>query len=266
LTASMLHTTRRRRRAVAGRWSAWARALAGGHARTLRPRRDRAMTLITPRLRGTARANTHISLAVHPHIHLAARRAEDSRATSSPPRPGPSVKLSGVRSVSPGIGAPSRAAALRPPGRGSAVPAPAAPAATAARGGKPRRVEVVATASVLTVRKIARAHQRVEERLSPPFKPVVRGPDGEPFVPPTASASRRQPSVPETHLRPHGRPMSLATPPRVPSDQPSPARATERTHPIPARPAEFDLQALTDQVVRQIDRRIVAHRERLGRM
>ena len=277
----MHQTAPRRRRAAGGRWSAWARALAGRHARILGLRRDAAMTLIAARPRAGARANTHISLAVHPQIHLAARLATAPKAAApvkddrdlrtanviwyGTVRPGTSIRLSASRTASPAIDTRPRGAAPRLPARAPAAPALTAPSATAAES-KPRRMEVVAAASVRTVRQIARSHRRVEDRLSWQRRSVARGPDGEPLVLPAALARRVQPSLPPTRLHPQRPPMILAAPPRPAADQPSPAPATERTRPVPARPAEVDLQSLTDQVVRQIDRRIVAHRERMGRI
>jgi hypothetical protein len=47
----------------------------------------------------------------------------------------------------------------------------------------------------------------------------------------------------------------------APVHEPEPRRAA----PTPAAPAA-DVERLTDEVVRRIDRRIAAHRERLGRI
>jgi hypothetical protein len=88
-------------------------------------------------------------------------------------------------------------------------------------------------------------------------------------VPATAAASRS--GIP-AGARPPA--MVLAAPgPRDRAPDAALAALAAREHPqaaraaaVPAVEAPLDIGALADQVVRQLDRRIVAHRERMGRI
>ncbi|MEV0390283.1 hypothetical protein [Nonomuraea sp. NPDC050643] len=76
-----------------------------------------------------------------------------------------------------------------------------------------------------------------------------RGPGGEPVTGPPVPAG----------------PVVTRVPPRPPVPGPEPRTAAD-PGPPPLPPPALDLDRITDDVVRRIDRRIVAHRERLGRI
>jgi hypothetical protein len=119
------------------------------------------------------------------------------------------------------------------------------------------------------VDRVAEKHRRVEG----PARPLRA----------LAVAERAAEPLPEA--RPRGVPvLASAVAPAPASPAPSPGAAMVLRRPAagssgevaagrelaspsrPGAPAEFDLEFLTDRVVAQIDRRIVAHRERLGQI
>ena len=125
-----------------------------------------------------------------------------------------------------------------------------------------RRIERAVTEEV--VRRLVTRGERIEPP-APAKGPVIARPEAKrptgPTVEPVRSRSARaMPPVPRITRRPAAigaertGPTAESHRPAVPSEQPGPELA----------PA--DLNRLTDQVVRTIDQRMIAHRERMGRI
>jgi hypothetical protein len=104
-----------------------------------------------------------------------------------------------------------------------------------------------------TVQRIVNSGRRVEERIAPPDRAsrYPHRPDlgWTPGPPPMAAAQPPQPPA-----REHGRGAAEGPAPEAPD-----SRRTLDAPPI-------DVERLADQVVRRINDRIIAHRERLGRI
>jgi len=123
-----------------------------------------------------------------------------------------------------------------------------------------------ATAIRDTVAHVAAAHRRVETLAPGALTAVPVTADRDASSASARHLARPVPAVAAAHrpamvLRP---PTVVAPPPDTLTTEPEQAVAAPRGS--AAATAELDLEALTDRVVRQIDRRIVAHRERLGQI
>jgi len=249
----------RRHRARGDRWSTWARALAGAHAPLTAAWPGTAMLLF---MRARARDAREPGSLVNHRLELGLRLVVGDRE-----RPGirparPDAAPRGERVVVQREGARTRLVThvTHPPARpatlvvarpwdATAPPAPA-PVAESPRPGK------AAEAGILTVRRLVEERRRVEHsaRSLPPSGQASTGVDPVTGWPVPLEA----PDAPAV-LRAHGEPRREA-----------PAAAGEPRRPRSPEPAvatpPIDIDGLADQVVRQIDRRIVAHRERVGRI
>jgi hypothetical protein len=278
------------------RWTLWARAL----RRRLRPqtRRGGAAAMILrlgpslppgPAVRGVERViergplcfSPRLQLSVHlPHLRpqitlagrigaappsrigrtavIAARAVSGAQtpAASRPPASRPPESARGRQAGSPG-GAPPDAAIYRGPDAVLGTPTPmeracrrtrrsaGAPPASAPLAGDP---PPVLRSGVRMweehrdlARQVARRTRRVEQRsLALPGRYLQRPPAPQPSTLREAPAAAAAPAPPWPAGGPWGRP--------------------------PAREPQVDVRALTDQVMRQIDRRLVAWRERTGRV
>jgi hypothetical protein len=207
------------------------------------------------------------------HLHLTLRLASSQAAPTStgcpdarPAPPGQPVRTVPTLQapVTPAVAADSRSVAVAQAGpggahvigkrrrtarlatAGGALGEPAMAAAGQAVTG-----EIVIAAARHTVQRVLERGRRVEEHTAAgdptsgyPHRPTPDG--GWPLsLPPTAVS--RQPQAP---VRQHSRDTAGLTPQA--SDPPAPPR--------------IDVEQLADQVVRRIDDRIIAHRERLGRI
>ena len=124
---------------------------------------------------------------------------------------------------------------------------------------------------------VSGAHRRVEGVVAPALSaaPLASGrrqvaPAGRPPAPPRAPAAAHPlPDAAAPRPRPAMvlRPAAGAATAVAPVAEPPAARAATATATPSGRVlSELDVEAFTDRIVQQIDRRIVAHRERLGRI
>ena len=278
--ARLLHELLRRRRsvptvAVDGRWRAWARALAARHARRATRRAGPAMAFLAP---GATRTRwTRTVLTLQPQVRQAFERAapgsgrapaHGAPGAAAPPavdRGAPIPRLLVAAPRAPILVAPARAAAAVQQ-RGVAASRPPMLVAPARAAAEYPRVGAALAASRLTIARIVERRRRVEEPRGLPLPERVRGTAPAARVaavpPPATPADRADGWVP-------GRPPPVVAARRVRgATEAPPSPATAPAAAAPGRPpaAALDLEALTEQVVRQIDRRIVAHRERMGRI
>ena len=290
----LLRELRRRRRAPGpagrrpgpgtpgARWRGWARSLAARRRRTAAAGSFAGMVL----LRGAASAvgdTVRLPPASHAwHLYLTLHRACGPAAPTSADRLGALLvsrvhvgprAVPAVPAVRPvplaaaAAGGSMAAAQARVVGerwrtvRPTAGGAPAGEP-TAAWRAVPRQVtgDTVTAAVRHTVQRVLERGRRVEERTA--AAPVaLRGGGGRDGgwahgLPPMAVT--RQPPLREPGggaAGAHGRGAAGGGPP----DQSDPWQA-------PGAPPRIDVEQLADQVVRRIDDRIIAHRERLGRI
>ena len=122
--------------------------------------------------------------------------------------------------------------------------------------------DIVTAAVRHKVQRVLERGRRVEERTAGPDP--ASGFSGHPHRP--ARDGGWTPSPP---------PMAVARQPQSPTREHGPGGAAGpapggpdpgRTPDAPAAPPRIDVEQLADQVVRRIDDRIIAHRERLGRI
>lgn len=268
-----------RRPAPGNRWRGWARSLAARRRRTTTAASLSRMLLL---LRGAAPAvgdATRQPAASHAwHLYLTLGRAMGPAAPAVITRgTGPVTRVhSGSRARPTAAGArPAQlpAAAVGQPGTVAVtrtsterlhtiwrapVGSSAAASPAADRTAVPHLVtgDTVTTAARHTVHRVRERGRRVEERPAAALPPPAGGsgwPPGPPSMTVTRQPSRREPGGGPTAG--HGRdPAALSLP-----GQPGPRPAQESPSPI-------DVEQLADQVVRRIDDRIIAHRERLGRI
>ena len=287
-----LRELRRRRRAPGrrpsrpgARWLGWARSLAARRRRTAGPGSFAGMVLV--RRSGSAAGGVTRCPTVSRawRLHLTLRQA-----------PGPAVPASGgrrgvlpARRIQPVVrAAPFVRRALANPAAAadkSTVVAQAKPGGTHVAGERWRTVRLapaggvpageplraagravagdIATAAVRrTVQRVLEHGRRVEERTA--ASDQASGFSGHPHQP--ARDGGWTPSPP---------PMAVARQPQSPAREHGPGGAAgptpggpdpRRTPDAPAAPPRIDMDQLADQVVRRIDDRIIAHRERLGRI
>jgi hypothetical protein len=275
MTHPLLERLRRQRVPVAvSRLTAWVRSLAGRHARLAGGRPATGVLLVPPRPRPRVTGASTV-------VRVLARVGVDVRVTRA---------AAAVRTVERPGGAPAaaplpqaRPTPVAAPGRLLLLPAPPAPRPAVAVAVAPARSAPAAppavAASRTAVLRLVEHRRRIE---GPPWRPLR-----EPAEAPAARAGRpaaaprpealRQPGTTafEAWARPRASMVlapgpaaavvaaAAAVTPPVPArpDEPAPRGAAA----VPAPPAP-DVERLTDEVVRQIDRRIAAHRERLGRI
>jgi hypothetical protein len=106
--------------------------------------------------------------------------------------------------------------------------------------------DIVTAAVRHTVQRVLERGRRMEERMA---------------APDPASGYSHRPDLgwsPRPPAREHGRGAPAGQAPGAPDPR--------RTHDVPPEPPRIDVEQLADQVVRRIDDRIIAHRERLGRI
>jgi hypothetical protein len=246
-----------------GRWGAWARGFAARRARIIDGRRASGELLSWPRPPRAARPCAPVVLQLSPRIHLDLRtaltRVTAGAGTVTPARRAAPLRIVRaprlVRAETHVLAAPPTASAAAPrltvlPGAALTRPqAPApAPAPTPQRPTQQRPAGARAGAHPLP---------SPDPHAAAPMHVAARGGD----VRRRLRRAERQPvrSRPAMVLPP----APVAT---VAGAQPSPeppARLAPRSR---AESAALDLEHLADQVVRQIDRRITAHRERFGRI
>jgi hypothetical protein len=265
------------------RWLGWARSLAARRRRTAGRRSFAGIVL----LRGSASAAGGVTRL--PTVSRAWRLHLTLR-----PAPGPAAPASGGRRGAlpvPLVQPVARAAASAR--RALANPAAAADRSTvvaqarlggthvagerrrtvrlASAGGVPagepftaagRAVtgDIMTAAVRHTVQRVLERGRRVEERTA---------------APDPASGLAGYPHRPDIGWTPGPPPMAAARPPQSPArehgrgaaDAPGPGGpGARRTPDAPQAPPRIDMEQLADQVVRRIDDRIIAHRERLGRI
>ena len=241
--------------ATALRWSAWARALAARHAMVraghppatsvLRWHRKPPPQPAAPASawRGRVRHRLELTLRLLASGRPAGPRDGGTAAAATPAAPAPSHRRQALVLRTSGAAADARAPGHDERARGAGAPVLDGPA----------RVCAAARAGLRTARKAAEARRR-DERLSHPHPTV---PSSPPAVDPVT-----------------GWPMPVGTSARVVrAAAPARSAATEgaapatSARPLPERADEpLDIGRLADEVVQQIDRRIVAHRERTGRI
>ena len=285
-----LRELRRRRRAPGrrpsrpgpgARWLGWARSLAARRRRSAGSGFFAGMVL----LRGAASAGGD-SVTRWPtasrawRLHLTLRQASGPAVPASagrrgaPPTPvartAPDVRPTPVGPAAAGTSVP-----VAPPGSGGAQVAgerwrivrPAPAPAGGIPAGEPRvAVSRAVTGDIVTaavrraVQRILERGRRVEERTSAPGR--ASGIYGYPHRPDLGWSPGPPPLAParpaQSPKREHGRGTA---------DGPAPERSdARRTLDAPPPPPRIDVGQLADQVVRRIDERIIAHRERLGRI
>jgi hypothetical protein len=154
-----------------------------------------------------------------------------------------------------------------PPRATRLAPTTAAGAATTIRTAPGPR-PVVRSALAPPLREVAARSRRFEPLSRPAAgRPATgpQGPAGPPGPPGNPSAIPPVALVQTLVRRP---PERAAIPPAAAADPAASAvtHAAERRPSTPNSPAPPDLEALTDQVVRRLERRAIAQRERLGRL
>jgi hypothetical protein len=151
---------------------------------------------------------------------------------------------------------------------GSPAASAGAPSAAARRPGPRPAPEVVTAVWRRTLEHLTRSRRRVDEPAAWP-QPRVVGAAGEPTAPadPPATVFPAPPAPAEAAAPTRrGRPaMDFRTAAARPAISEQTARPQPRGHAPDAPREALDLERLTDHVVRAIDRRIVAQRERVGR-
>jgi hypothetical protein len=265
----------------AGRWRAWARALADRYTHGVGQVPRPGMVLVPASAPGER--HHHLHWSVRRDLHLAVRPVlvALSRAVATPPAREAAAPPTawGRRTVT---SAPQRVETPAPPLQRVVVSAAALQAdADDPAPPYPRQALLVDTC-LRTLERLVEQRRRVEhwahrahgDGAPPPAAGVAGSPTGGPPVAAAAPAPLALPSAPVLVTaggRAGGRGPAAGTPP---SPGPAPAGAAS-SEPRPgwggppareAAPARIDIGQLTDQVVRQIDREINAHRERMGRI
>ena len=237
---------------------------------TRRPgrRRWRSRRAAAPRRGGPGRRlRCALRLELARSRGVPAREAAPARARAGRARFAPAGALAPTR-------APAR---LAPPPPWSAAPFVLAGPPPSARTHE-RTAGLTLERSRLIVQRLVEGRARREDPRAVPTprrRDVQAAVPAAAVAPPWAAAASSRSGTPR--LAPGAGPpaMVLAAPAAAPDSAPDAALATlaAREHPqaaraaaAPAVQAPIDISALTDQVVRQLDRRIVAHRERMGRI
>jgi hypothetical protein len=257
---------------------AWVRALAGTRRRVVGSWPLPSMQLaIRPLRRPPPPAITRVAVHHHDHhrhehVHRHLTMIGATRAAAPAAEAAPSAVESIVSMVTTFRPVARRAdMAARPDLARAAIarrPEPAVGPAGAAPGSRVAGAAPVALAAVRqAVAQLAGAHRRVDNFVSPPLRAAaVAAPNDEEPAAPVVRARPLPATVPVPHRAMVRRPSAVA--PRVDAVAPTAVAGREIVAPRgpAAAAADVDLESLTDRVVAQIDRRIVAHRERLGQI
>jgi hypothetical protein len=274
----LLHELLRwQRTAGAVRWRSWARALADRHAHLVGQFRRPWMALVPAGLPGVRHEHRH--WAVTRNLHLAVRPVlaalpgtGGAPAAASPPA---ALVRRAVTSV------PRRVESPAPPLQRVVVHAAALQADADDPASPYPRQALLVQSCLRTLERVVEERRRVEHWTRPAAadgaRPAVGATDGArpaaraaggrpPGLPPApAPLAPPRPPVLATERRPAGTTASPgATPASAAPSGPGPGWGGAA--PREAAQPRIDIAQLTDQVVRQIDREIVAHRERLGRI
>jgi hypothetical protein len=277
----LLHELRRwERTAPVARWRNWALALADRYAHVVDQFPRPGMVLVPASVPGAR--HQHLHWSVSRDLHLAVRPVLAALAHT--------VVVPAARAAAPPPTAPGRPAVTSVPQR---VETPAPPLqrvvvnaaalqvdADDPASPYPRQALLVDTC-LRTLERVVEQRRRVEQWTRPTAADGARPPAtaaaGRPAGgSPTAAPARAPLAPPRTPVlvTDGGRAGSPPSPAGTPAS-PGPTRAAAApSGPGPgwggAAPREaaqaIDIGQLTDQVVRQIDREIVAHRERMGRI
>ncbi len=247
---------------------AWVRALAGGRRRVVGRWPGASMVLaIRPAVRQAppphAVVHRHDHHHRHEHRHRHVRHHHLASARAEGPAPAPERRAPGAMAVDGHVArAPARAGTVvvadvrRRPAMSLAAPRRPAPATAHAVGAR-RLAEAVGA-----------AHRRIETVAPARLRATAVTPADAvpaPAPPPPAAREIAHGPAPAFARRP-----AMVVRPLAPAPQPAPAEVPGRALPAPrgraSGPPELDIEQLTERVVRQIDHRIVAHRERLGQI
>ena len=243
------------------RWRSWARGLLKGHAQVPAAGRSPQMTLLSRRrgtrvMAGARRLDQRLNLALRLFFSTRAGGRAGREAGSARPRTG-TARVSGRRGrrgreliVHAERAAPAAApAAMAPTPVVLRLRAPAGPAER-----ERPRAGVAARTTELTTRRLVEQRRRTEQLAR---DVIATGPSTPGVDPETGWPLPVGPAAASVRTQPRDRPEL------VPAA--SPAGTRPGAADIPAASA-LDIGRLADRVVAQIDRRIVAHRERMGRI
>jgi len=244
------------------RWQSWAGRLRQRHSRIDAWRAQGAMVLLrgapapTPGARNTLRTiiHLHMRLAVSPRCTLSLLPAPTAPVTLRQVVPGATVRNAEPAGVVPGTASESRmqVASTRAPDRATA---PAFVPRMAARA----RAGLRLPPSVPVVRLSLRHRDNVSRVAAPPHEIAARlrrGATRHELPPPPTAAVLAAPRRAAGHSGATELQAGLqAAAPRQQADAPRLAQS------VPA----INVEALTGMVIQQIDRRLVAYRERMGR-
>jgi hypothetical protein len=279
----LLHELLRwQRTAPANRWRNWARALTDRYAHLVGHFPRPGMVLVPASVPGER--HQHLHWSVRRDLHLAVRPVPAALSRTV------AVPAAGA-AASPRT-APGRQAVTSVPRRVE-TPAPplervvASAAALQADADDPvspyPRHALLVDTCLRTLERVVQQRQRIEQWARPvvadgawqPATTASGRPAGGPPAPaPPATAPLAPPraAVLVTDGGRAGSPASPAGSPASPGTTPAtaapggPGPGWGGAAPREAAPAAIDIGQLTDQVVRHIDREIVAHRERMGRI
>jgi hypothetical protein len=239
------------------RWRSWARGLLKGHAQVPAAGRSPQMTLLSRRrgtrvMAGARRLDQRLNLALR--LFFSTRAGGRAGREAAPARSRP-----GTARVSGGRGRRGRELIVHAerPAPAAMAPTPVvlrlrAPAGPAER--ERPRAGVAARTTELTTRRLVEQRRRTEQLAR---DVIATGPSTPGVDPETGWPLPVGPAAASVRTQPRDRPEL------VPAA--SPAGTRPGAADIPAASA-LDIGRLADRVVAQIDRRIVAHRERMGRI
>jgi hypothetical protein len=264
----------------AARWRNWARALADRHAHGIGQVPRPGMVLVPASAPGDH--HQHLHWSVRRDLHLAVRpvlvalsramAGPAARAAAAPPT------ASGRRAAA---SAPRRVDPPAPPLQRVVVGAAALQADADDPGSPYPRQALLVDTCLRTLERVVEQRRRVEQwtrrAVGEGAQPPAAGAAGPPAGGPDAAAAALAPLAPPPApvvVAGRGRAGNPASADGTPGPGPAPAAAAP-SGPGPdwggpparaAAPARIDIGQLTDQVVRQIDKEIIAHRERMGRI
>jgi hypothetical protein len=241
-------------------WSRWASSVAARHKRVARAGGASGILLTLPQWHAPRSPGARSEVKLDARIGLALR----SFVTFGSPTP------ARLLAASPGI-APASAAVRVP------TPAPRSQLALLRLAGPPDRASAAGVVRELcreTIRRIVEERSRVELPLrlgaATPADPTRAGIDAESAALATPLRPTHQDAWVDRPPEPALRPPQVLPPShdvrRAVAEALEGRGAAEPPAPQPPAAAPVELDQLTDEVVRQIDRRIVAHRERMGRI
>jgi hypothetical protein len=255
--------------AASTRWMTWARGIAARHRPVVGRFPPPRMGLLPPSPGGTTEerhqhvkwsVSRNLQVAVHP-VLVALTRIEAAPVTEAA-----------------GVGAVARIeqrveAAIGPLQRVVASAAAAADTIGGPLAYPPRAVLAVDNCQ-RTLRRVVEERRRIEEWTRPsepgrahsPAPPASEIRGGAPVPAPLLTPARAV--VARTGRQASDAPLAAGTPQaRAPQPAPGQPGPGQRDAAAAASPApRIDVRQLTEQVVRQIDEEIVAHRERMGRI